>query len=78
LLIRKRIASGSLTDEDLVQAVADYYPRVVALCSSRLAAFGRFQTELKKSYREILRRQIYRERTGEADRVCRILKRTAS
>jgi 4-amino-4-deoxy-L-arabinose transferase-like glycosyltransferase len=75
LLLRKRIASGGLDDAELVRALDQHHPALIALCTDRLAPFPSFQAEVARRYRLVARFETRRLFAGSADGLCRLHRR---
>jgi hypothetical protein len=73
LIATKRIASGDLTDRELLEALDQYKPAAVVLCTELLCPFRAFQTELERRFEPIPQR--FAPDFG-LDR-CELLERTA-
>ena len=75
LIVSKRVVSGELTDQRLIEGLDRYRPSGVALCTSLLWRFSGFQRKLASDYTEVTRVLTPLEFSGRQGKQCRVLRR---
>jgi 4-amino-4-deoxy-L-arabinose transferase-like glycosyltransferase len=75
LIVSKRVVSGELTDQRLIEGLDRHRPAGIALCTPLLWRFSGFQQKLARDYAEVTRVLTPLEFSGRQGKQCRVLRR---